>query len=136
MRLEAIRPNRAKLAYILIDLKGILGLAFQKIAVDNVVTVFDNMFAQSLVEKNVFSFWLDRWVNSSREVRFFSFFSKSFFCSQRSSQSNWWSAVFWRFGSILLHWRLYLPECDAQGLLAVRNGRVIRIHLESHVFVR
>jgi cathepsin D len=37
-----------------------LGLAFKTIAVDGVETVFDNMFAQGLVPRKAFSFWLDR----------------------------------------------------------------------------
>lgn len=35
-------------------------MAFRTISVDNVETVFNNMFQQGLVEDNVFSFWLDR----------------------------------------------------------------------------
>lgn len=35
-------------------------MAFRTISVDNVETVFNNMFKQGLVQNNVFSFWLDR----------------------------------------------------------------------------
>jgi hypothetical protein len=35
-------------------------MAYRTISVDGVETVFDNMFKQGLVEKNAFSFWLDR----------------------------------------------------------------------------
>jgi cathepsin D len=42
--------------------QGILGMAFRRISVDNVETVFDNMFAQKLVPRNAFSFWLDRFL--------------------------------------------------------------------------
>jgi cathepsin D len=38
-------------------------MAYQTISVDNVGTVFDNIFAQGLVERNAFSFWLDRYLN-------------------------------------------------------------------------
>jgi hypothetical protein len=40
--------------------KGILGMAFRTISVDNVETVFNNAVNQGLVPRNVFSFWLDR----------------------------------------------------------------------------
>ena len=35
-------------------------MAYNTISVDGVETVFNNMVKQGLVEKNVFSFWLDR----------------------------------------------------------------------------
>lgn len=40
---------------------GILGLAFQSIASDNVVPVFDNMVSQGLVSQNLFSVYLSRY---------------------------------------------------------------------------
>lgn len=39
---------------------GILGMAFQSISIDNVTTPFQNMFAQGLAEKNLFSFHLGK----------------------------------------------------------------------------
>lgn len=40
---------------------GILGLAFQTIASDNVLPVFDNMVKQGLVEQPLFSVYLSRY---------------------------------------------------------------------------
>ena len=42
---------------------GILGLAFQTIASDNVVPVFDNMIKQNLVSQPLFSVYLSRCLN-------------------------------------------------------------------------
>ena len=35
-------------------------MAFRRISVDDVETVFNNMFRQGLIPRNAFSFWLDR----------------------------------------------------------------------------
>lgn len=43
---------------------GILGLAFQSIASDNVVPVFDNMVQQKLVSQPLFSVYLSRYGNN------------------------------------------------------------------------
>ena len=39
---------------------GILGMAFTTISVNGIITVFDSMIDQGVVDKPVFGFWLDR----------------------------------------------------------------------------
>ncbi|KAL2805568.1 cathepsin D preproprotein, partial [Daubentonia madagascariensis] len=48
------------ITFIAAKFDGILGMAFPRISVNNVLPVFDNLMQQKLVDKNIFSFYLNR----------------------------------------------------------------------------
>lgn len=48
------------MTFIAAKFDGILGMGFPGISVDSIKPFFDNLMAQKLIKKNIFSFYLNR----------------------------------------------------------------------------
>jgi len=65
-QLFAEAVDQPGLTFALAEFDGLLGMAFQKISVDNVVPPWFNLVSQGLVSQPMFAFWLNR--NASSET--------------------------------------------------------------------
>ncbi|CAB1428657.1 unnamed protein product [Pleuronectes platessa] len=104
---------------------GILGLAFQSIASDNVVPVFDNMIQQNLVSQPLFSVYLSSNAQQGSEVIFGGYDS-----SHYTGQISWiplTSATYWqiKMDSVTINGQTVACSGGCQAIIDTGTSQIV-----------